>query len=183
MSRRTGEPDESASRDNPESDPVEVARAIALRQLTLGPRSRAQLAQAMSKRNVPDDVAEVVLNRFEEIGLINDAEFARTVVRSQQAERGLAKRALRFELTKRGVGDDDMRTALEDVSAEDELASARHLVAKKLRSMSGLERDVQIRRLAGMLARKGYGPGTAMSVIREVLFQHDAEAFQELPEL
>lgn len=177
------EPDESAARDNPESDPVEVARAIALRQLTLGPRSRAQLAQAMAKRNVPDDVAQQVLTRFEDIGLINDAEFARTVVRSKQAERGLARRALRHELSKRGVSDDDARAALEAVSTEDEMVSARHLVHKKLRSMSGLERDVKVRRLASMLARKGYGPGVAMSVVREVLLEHDAEAFEEFPEL
>lgn len=180
---RNTEPDESAQRDNPESDPAEVARSIALRQLTLGPRSRVQLAQAMSKRNVPDDIAESVLTRFEEIGLINDAEFARTVVRSKQAERGLARRALRHELSKRGVSDDDAKAALESVTTDDEITSARALVHKKLRSMAGLERDVKIRRLAGMLARKGYGPGVAMSVVREVLLEHDSEALEEFPEL
>lgn len=169
------EPDESASRDNPESDPVEVARAIALRQLTLGPRSRAQLAQAMSKRNVPDEIAQQVLTRFEEIGLINDAEFARTVVRSKQAERGLARRALRHELSKRGVSEEDSLAALADVSPEDEMKAARDLVHKKLRSMSGLDREVKIRRLAGMLARKGYGPGTSFGVIREVLGEFEQE--------
>lgn len=169
------EPDESASRDNPESDPLDVARAIALRQLTLGPRSRAQLAQAMSKRNVPEDVAQQVLSRFEEIGLINDAEFARTVVRSKQSERGLARRALRHELTKRGVSDEDAHAALGQVSADDELRAARDLVHKKLRSMSGLDREVKIRRLASMLARKGYGPGTSFGVIREVLGEYEQE--------
>ena len=183
------EPDDNAAAASAESDPYEVARAIALRQLTLGPRSRAQLAQALATRNVPDEVAQVVLDRYEEIGLINDAEYARILVRTRHSDRGLARRALRHELSKKGVGEEDAAVALEQVSAEHEEATARELVRKKLRTMNGLPYETMVRRLVGMLARKGYGPGVATSVVRSELRQFadatvdaQAEAFEHLPE-
>ena len=59
-----------------------------------------------------------------------------------------------------------------DGLVDDERDVARELVAKKLRSMHGLDRVVQTRRLSGMLARKGYGHDVARVVITEAL---DAE--------
>jgi regulatory protein len=53
-------------------DPAAVARGIALRQLATGPRTRAQLAAAMARRGVPGEVAEKVLDRFEEVQLVDD---------------------------------------------------------------------------------------------------------------
>ncbi|HEY2306223.1 MAG TPA: regulatory protein RecX, partial [Streptosporangiaceae bacterium] len=72
----------------------EAARAICLRLLTAGPRTRAQLATALRKRRIPDEVAEAVLSRFTEVGLIDDAAFARAWVESRHHSRGLARRAL-----------------------------------------------------------------------------------------
>ena len=128
-----------------------------LRQLTATPRSRAQLEQALRRKDCPDDVAAAVLDRMEEVGLVDDVAYAGMLVRSQQAGRGLARRALAHELRRKGVDDDTARAALDEVDPHDEEERARQLVAKKLRSMSGLDPVVQTRRLAGMLARKGYG--------------------------
>ena len=61
------------------------------------------------------------------------------------------------------------REALDEIDPDDELEAARDLVRRKLRSMSGLDDTVRTRRLVGMLARKGYRPGLAFSVVREVL--------------
>jgi regulatory protein len=156
----------------PPADPVSAAREIVLRQLTDGPRTRAQLAAVLTRKFIPDDVIASVLDRFEDVDLIDDEEFARQWVESRHTGRGLARRALGYELRKRGVADDTVKEALEQVSPDDELAAARDLVRRKLRSMSGAvaeDHDRATRRLAGMLARKGYGPGVAWQAIREEL--------------
>ncbi|MCS0637659.1 recombination regulator RecX [Streptomyces sp. LP05-1] len=153
----------------PPQDPAERARAICLRLLTGTPRTRGQLAEALRKREVPDEIAEEVLARFEEAGLIDDAAFADAWVESRHHGRGLARRALARELRTKGVDSALIDRAVGQLDTEQEEATARELVDRKLRATRGLDRDRRLRRLAGMLARKGYGEGLALRVVRQAL--------------
>ncbi|MFI1166349.1 recombination regulator RecX [Streptomyces sp. NPDC020801] len=155
-------------------DPVERARAICLRLLTGTPRTRKQLADALRKREIPDDAAQEVLSRFEEVGLIDDSAFADAWVESRHHGRGLARRALARELRTKGVDAALIDEAVGRLDADREEATARELVARKLRSTRGLDRDKRLRRLAGMLARKGYSEGLALRVVRQAL-EEDGE--------
>lgn len=154
---------------SPPGDPAERARAICLRLLTGTPRTRKQLADALHKREIPEGVADEVLSRFEEVGLINDGAFADAWVESRHHGRGLARRALARELRTKGVDSTLIDEAVSQVDAEQEETTARELVARKLRSTRGLDRDKRLRRLAGMLARKGYPEGMALRVVRQAL--------------
>ncbi|WP_433254157.1 recombination regulator RecX [Streptosporangium sp. CA-135522] len=171
----------SPASQGPAADPQAVARAICLRLLTMAPRTRAQLAEALRKREVPEEAAEAVLERFSEVGLIDDEAFAAAWVSSRHSGRGLARRALASELRHRGVDEDTVKEAVEQLDPEQEAETARRLVARKLPSTRGLEPATRTRRLAGMLARKGYGPGLAFRVVREALENEEAEspAFSE----
>jgi regulatory protein len=151
-----------------------VARAIVLRQLTMAPRSRAQLAQKLADRGTPSDVADRVLNRMEQVGLVDDQAFAEGWVRSRQATRGLSRRALAYELRSRGIDDDLAGATLDQVDDDTEVELARGLVARRLSSVRGLPPDKQVNRLVGMLARKGYSSGLAFRVVREALAGADA---------
>ncbi|MFM9371823.1 recombination regulator RecX [Streptomyces sp. Da 82-17] len=155
--------------------PEERARNICLRLLTGTPRTRKQLADALRKREIPDDVAEEVLSRFEEVGLIDDTAFAGAWVESRHHSRGLARRALARELRTKGVDSTAIDEAMEQLDSEQEEATARELVARKLRSTRGLDRDKRLRRLAGMLARKGYPEGMALRVVRQALEEEGEE--------
>lgn len=163
----------SSTVEDAEPDPASVARAIVLRQLTSSAKSRLQLARKLAERNIPEDVAEAVLDRFEEVRLIDDADFAEMWVRSRSQSRKLAKGALRRELSEKGIDADTAAVALEQLSDADEEAAARVLVERKLRPGTDLsdraERDKITRRLASMLARKGYQPAQAFRVVGEVL--------------
>jgi regulatory protein len=156
-------------------DPESVARAICLRALTGAPKTRKQLADLLERRGVPPAAAVVVLDRFDEVGLIDDAAFARMWVSSRQAGRGLARRALRAELQAKGVAPDVAAQAVELVDDDDEREAARRLVERRARSMQRLDRATATRRLIGMLARKGYNGGLASAVVREVLDAAGAE--------
>lgn len=153
------------------SDPESVARLICLRQLTTAPRTRAQLAATLRRRGVPQDAADAVLGRFAEVGLIDDAVFADAWVESRHHGRGLGRRALAAELNQRGVERGDIQAAVAKLSPATEEATARALVERRLNSTTGMPVQVRIRRLVGMLARKGYSPGLAYRVVRQVLDQ------------
>ena len=169
-----------AEERGPEADHEAVARKILLDQLTGQARSRAELATKLAKRHVPDEVAEPLLDRFEEVGLVDDAAFAREWTQSRHGSRGLARRALGVELRRKGVAQDVIDEALEDVSDESEREAARLLVQRKLRSMAALDPQTRTRRLVGMLGRKGYSPGLAFAVVREVVAE--AEEPEGMPE-
>ncbi len=161
--------------DDAEPGSEEAARAICLRLLTAGPRTRAQLATALRKRRIPGEVAESVLSRFAEVGLIDDAAFARAWVESRHHSRGLARRALTAELRQRGIPDVEARSAVNLLGPQDELATARRLVAKRVPATRGKPAPARARQLMGMLARKGYPAGLAAQVVREALEQEQAD--------
>ncbi|MBD0293009.1 MAG: regulatory protein RecX [Jiangellaceae bacterium] len=168
MPRPPREPPARAD-DDPEPDPESVARTIALRRLAAAPQTRAQLDEAMRRRGVPDDVRKRVLTRFTEVGLVDDVLFAQAWVHSRHAGRGLAGRALAAELHRRGVERAVVEDALADLPPEAEEATARRLVATKLSATHGLDPAARLRRLVGLLARKGYPSGMAYRVVRDVL--------------
>jgi regulatory protein len=124
---------------------------------------------------VPDDAAATVLERFAEVKLIDDELFARAWVESRHHGRGLAGRALGAELRKRGVASDDIETALSQLDPERELATARELVERRLPATVGMPAPARMRRLTGVLARKGYPAGLAYRVIREALEREAAD--------
>lgn len=161
-----------------EPDPRDMARQIVLRQLAMAPRSRAELLQKLAQRGCSADVAVAVVDRMAEVGLVDDEAYAYMLVRTQQAGRGLARRALARELRTKGIDSDLAEQALSTISDEDERDRARALVDKKLGAMHGLGIEVQTRRLAGLLARKGYSSSMTYAVIREAI----AQAPEHLPD-
>jgi regulatory protein len=150
----------------PDADPETVARAIALRELSVAPRTRAQLADRLARRGVPENVTKALLDRFEEVDLVDDEQFSRMWVRSRLAGRGLSKRALRHELRQRGVAEETAREAVDEITPDDEFAAARELVRRRLPAVRGDDPVRRTRRLVGMLARKGYGPAVAARAVR-----------------
>lgn len=153
----------------PPPDPYEAARAIALRSLAQGPRTRHQLAATLARKGVDEQTAGALLDRLEAVELLDNAAYAHAWVRARHDGRGLSRRAIDRELRRRGVADEDAAAALAGVDARAEEQRARELVDAKLAAGRGLDVAVRTRRLVGMLARKGYPPGLAVRVVREQL--------------
>lgn len=145
-----------------------MAREIALRLLDARARSRAELAQAMARKGVPEAIADEVLDRFEEVGLVDDAQFASLWVEGQQ-RRMKSGRALKQELRAKGVDAEVIDEALASADDDADHEAALALSRKKLRSMGGLEHQVRYRRLAGALARRGFSAGLCHRVLSECL--------------
>ena len=144
---------------------------MCLRLLTARARTRAELAGQLAKRGYPDDVAVAALDRLAAVGLINDADFAEQWVQSRRIRSGKANRALAAELKTRGVDADVIAEALDGVDAADERARAERSTAQKLLrdSLGDSDDNKVMRRLVGMLARRGYSQSMAVAVVTEGL--------------
>jgi regulatory protein len=173
-----GEPPPDDAADGPDADAELVARTILLDALTGQARSRKELRDKLAKKGVPDELAERLLDRFGEVGLVDDAAFARSWVESRQRSRGLARRALAQELRRKGVDEESARVALDDLDPGQEEQTARELVRKRLPSLRGVDNVTATRRLAGLLARKGYPAGLAFTVVREELGEADSDMME-----
>jgi regulatory protein len=162
--------------DDP-GDPEAVAKAVCLRLLTTAPRPRAGLAEALRRRGIPTEVAEAVLDRFTEVGLIDDRAYAEAFVASRHRDRGLGAAALRTELRHKGVDADVAGMAAAPIDAEAERRRAEALIARRVDSaMAGGYQSAR-RRLVGLLARRGYTVDVATSVVDAALASyHEAEA-------
>jgi regulatory protein len=164
-------------------DPEAQARQICLRLLAAAPKTRAQLAQALRRRGVSNDAAEAVLARFTDVGLIDDAAFARAWVESRHYSRGLSRRSLSAELRRQGIETEEIREAVGTLDPEQEVATARRLVEQKMAATRGQPAEARVRRAAGTLARKGYPPGLVFRLIKEALEQEGSpEAFELDPD-
>lgn len=165
----------SGAREQPDRDPEQHARDICLRLLAVRPRTRAELAAALHHRGVDDDVAARVLDRYHDVGMIDDAVFARAWVTSRHHSRGLARRNLAGELRRKGVDRELVDAALAELDPQTEAATARALVDRKLRGTVSGSPDAVFRRLVGMLARKGYPAGLAIRVVAQALADREGE--------
>lgn len=148
-------------------DPYAVARSIVLRQLTNTPKTRSQLFDVLIKRGCAEEVATAVLDRFAEVGLVDDAAYARGLTQTRRARKGLSRRAIAHELRGKGIADEVAEEALGELDPAQEEEQARELVRSRLQRLHGLDREVQVRRLAGLLARKGYPSGIVSRVVFE----------------
>jgi regulatory protein len=186
MARRkqpSGSPSEAAGTSPAETetgDPEARARQICLALLTTAPRTRAQPATALRRRGVPPEAAEQVLARFTDVGLIDDAAFARAWVESRHHSRGLSRRSLSAELRRQGVQAEEIRAAVGTLDPGQEVATARRLVEQKMAGTRGQPPEVRVRRAAGTLARKGYPPGLVFRLIKDVMEQEGSHDTLEL---
>ena len=149
----------------------EQAHALCLRLLTVRARTRSELADRMARRGYPDDVAQTVLTRLAQVGLVDDEDFAAQWVRSRQAHAGKGRRALAAELRTKGVDDDVIDTALQGIDAGTERVRAEELVERRLRreTLGDGDDPKLMRRLVGMLARRGYSQNKAVAVASDAL--------------
>lgn len=170
------QPDSKPARDKKPPTPERLeqrARNVLLHQLARSAKSTQQLRKILENREIPGEIAERVLERFTEVGLIDDQAYAETIVNSRRNFKGLSKSAIKRELSERGVAAQQIERALESITAEDDLEAAKDLAAKRMRQMSSLTREVRERRLAGYLGRKGYPSSVVFAAIKFAESQTD----------
>lgn len=149
------------------------AIASALRLVSLGPRSEHDLRERLSRRRgFGRDAVDAAVTRMRELGYVNDSAFARFYVESRQAGTPRSRRALAFELGRKGVDREHLDAALEGVSDAD---AAYDAAQRRLRALRGLDRQTFERRLGTFLNSRGFGYGVARSAIQRCWAKLQAE--------
>lgn len=152
-----------------DADPHAAARGIALRRLTAAPRTAHELRGDLLARGVDAAIADEVVERYLEVGLLDDEAYARMWVSSRARTKGTARPVLRQELRRKGVDDAVIAQVLAEVDDGQEAARGRALVEARLPGTARLDPPARMRRLVGALMRRGYGAGTAQRIVREAL--------------
>jgi regulatory protein len=133
------------------------ALAAAMRLLSYRPRSEAELRQRLSRRGAPADLADEAISRLRELGLVDDAAFARTWVEGRSRLSPRSRRLLRRELQAKGIEGEAAREALVPLDDED---AALRAAERRAGAMRGLPYPEFRRRLGDFLRRRGFDPAT-----------------------
>ncbi len=128
----------------------------------------------MARKGVPDEAANEVLGRFRELRLIDDQQFASDWVDGQQ-RRLRSSRVLRQELRAKGVDADLIDKAIDEGDPGADEAVARALLAKRAPALARLDPTVRYRRLAGLLARRGFSSALISRLLAELGAGHLAD--------
>ncbi len=135
-------------------------------------RSRRELERSLARKGIQPAHVEHALDRLARVGVLDDASFARAVVRSKVTGRGTSVWAIRRELGRKGIDRAEAEQAIAEVMGEhevDEIAIARGEGARRWRALQALPADVARRRLQGYLLRRGFPGGMVRTVVDELM--------------
>lgn len=146
----------------------ETAYHKALDYLSYRPRSRAEVAAYLEKRDLPEQQLEDILKRLERAGLLDDKAFAQYWVENRERFRPKGLRALRYELHLKGISSEIIEQALESVDVS---ASAYRSASKRARQVGYLDQQEFHQKIVEYLARRGF----EYEVAREAAERHWSE--------
>ncbi|MFF2488601.1 regulatory protein RecX [Microbacterium sp. NPDC058062] len=150
------------------ADPADAAELGLLKKLRARQVSVSEAKTYLGQYELGREGVEAILDSFLERGYLDDARLAEQVVHAGVDRKGQGRQALSQSLAKRGIPRDIADAALAELP-DDDAERALEFARSKAGSMRGLERDVALRRLAGQLARRGYGGSAALNAARQAL--------------
>jgi regulatory protein len=146
-------------------DSYEAAYQKALHLLNYRPRSSTEVRKNLEKHGYDPEVIEQVLERLGRSGLVNDRQFAQTWVDNRSEFRPRGRRLLNMELRQKGLDDEAIESALSEL---DEEQLAYQAALKYQRKLQDLPKPDFRRKLAGFLARRGFGYAVIEPVLERV---------------
>ena len=153
-------------------DAKERALQQALLFLSYRARSESEIRKNLQKHEIPEIVIEETLERLRKEGLVNDDQFAQDWVENRSTFRPRSRRMLAMELRQKGLNDESMQSALEDVNDE---ALAYEAAQKRAARFEGLEWIDFRKKLTGFLARRGFPYSVITPVVSRIWKESGAE--------
>lgn len=156
-------------------DPLlETAYQTALRYLGHAPRSRAQIERRLTRDGFAPDIIAQVIDRLQNRGWVNDAQFARDWVDDRADRKRYGRRRLAQELRCRGVPAEQIESALERISPEAEVARALAAVHTRWDPQVLLQADpaflrAEKQRIVRFLQYRGFEPEIIAETLRQFL--------------
>lgn len=136
-------------------------------------RSESEIRQNLRKHEIPEPVIEQTLERLRKAGLANDDQFAQAWVENRNTFRPRSRRMMAMELKQKGLADEAIQTAVQNVDDE---ASAYEAAQKRAVRFKGLEWNDFRKKLSEFLARRGYSYAVIAPVVTRTWSETHAEA-------
>lgn len=184
LAQQIAEADGSSLYDAGREESKAPIRAKALRLLDQRMRSRKELVERLEAvEEFPTSMIEEVVDDLTRSGLVNDELFASEWVRQRFASRGKSKMVLNRELQEKGIDASLRAVALEQITHNTEEEVARKLAAKKAATIKSVAPDFNskqkdLRKVVGVLARRGFPSELSMNIARDQL----EDRYRELEE-
>lgn len=164
---------------------AEEARERAFQQamlfLSYRARSESEIRQNLRKHEIPEPVIEQTLERLRQAGLANDNQFARAWVENRTAFRPRSRLLMAMELRQKGLANEAVSAAVEDV---DDGALAYEAAQKRATRFKGLEWNEFRKKLSDFLARRGFSYSVIAPVVNRIWNEaHKAEKHYEEEDL
>ena len=147
------------------ADARERAYQQAMLFLSYRARSESEIRRNLRKHEIPEPVIEETLDRLRQDGLANDKEFASAWVDNRTAFRPRSRRMMTLELRQKGLDDDAIRSAMENVDDE---ATAYQAAQKRVARLKGLEWNDFRKKLSEFLARRGFSYSVITTVVTRI---------------
>jgi regulatory protein len=141
---------------------ADKAYGNALRYVAMRPRSVWELETYLRRKEVEDPVAEMIISRLKNVGLLDDTAFAKAWVSNRRILKSTSKRRLQMELKQKHVPELTIDQVLRE-DETDERSALRDLVEKKRSRYPDRNKFMQ------HLARQGFGYDDIKSVLDEQL--------------
>jgi regulatory protein len=158
-------------------DEREVAYQRALRLIQYRPRSESEIRQLLRRHATPEESAEAVIERLKQSGLINDAGFAQTWVENRSDMRPRSRRALAYELSRRGIEAQVIEQSLTGIDDDD---MAYQAALRPARKHKDLEWNDFRQKMYRYLAQRGFNYEASAQAIARVWQEIHGE--QSIPE-
>ncbi len=154
-------------------DEIEKAYQRALNFLSYRNRSEQEIRLNLQKHQIPETIIQPVLERLRERSLINDREFTQKWIENRREFHPRSKRALRSELYRKGISDQIIEEALQDIN-EEELAL--ELARKKIRKLKNLDKSTFQEKMYGFLSRRGFHYSLSKEVVNHLWNELEKES-------
>lgn len=154
-------------------DAIQQAVNRAVDYLSYRPRSTHEVRQNLIKKEIPDSVIHIAIERLERLGYLDDTAFARFWIENRDNFKPMSPRALRYELRQKGVTDTVLDPLIEDIVDVHE--SAYRAIEKRKWRFKGKTRHEFKHKLGGMLQRRGFHFGVANDVIQRLMDELEEE--------
>jgi len=144
------------------ADELEKAKLAAIRYIEYRPRSVREVEKKLRDKGYDDPVIQAVVERLQEVALLDDAAFARYWVEQRETFRPRSRMALQQELRQKGIGRQQIDEAVAEV---DEYEAARRAAQKKLSRWQQLDEAGFKQKMGGFLQRRGF----PYEIIRDII--------------
>lgn len=146
-------------------DELEVSYQLAVNFLSYQPRTKYEVTRKLEKNSIPEHAVQSIIKKLEKNGLLNDYQFAKDWIENRNTFRPRSRRALSYELYKKGIEPNTFNSLLDDVDEPALAYRAASIQAKKYRTENW---DLFRKKMFGFLSRRGFNYEICAKTVKKV---------------